>query len=135
MEALLSFFLIITIILSFLNTQRILIRKWKDQMHIIEMNRMLYEETRDYRFYKGETNREKTLSRKYQISLTDQPHQATQIISGKNQVSIESTNVQIIFWIYSFGMSDCFSGFKRTFSFYWTVCSYYLSHSATITTN
>lgn len=93
LEALLSFFLFTTIILSFLYTQSILIQRGKDQMRIIEMNRVLYEETRDYRFYKGETNREKTFSRKYQISLTAQPHQAAQIISGKDQVSIESTNV------------------------------------------
>lgn len=62
-------------------------------MRTIEMNRVLYEETRDYRFYQGETKREKTFSRTYQITLIGQSsYQVAQIISGKDQVSIESTN-------------------------------------------
>ncbi|MGM0126084.1 hypothetical protein IGI37_003485 [Enterococcus sp. AZ194] len=68
-------------------------QRGKTQMRTIEMARVLYEETRDYRFHKGETSRAKEFSRLYQIHLQeDKSIQSAQITAGEEELLIESQN-------------------------------------------
>ncbi|KAF1299090.1 hypothetical protein BAU15_00135 [Enterococcus sp. JM4C] len=92
-EAILSFIVFSTIILSFVYAESLLMQRGKAQMRTVELCRVLYEETRDYRFHQGEKEREKNFSRQYQVSIQQSAsYQSAQIIAGEEQLLIESKN-------------------------------------------